>query len=885
MNVFETLQNALADRYTFDREIGSGGMATVYLARDLRNERSVAVKVLKPELGAVLGAERFLSEIRVTANLQHPNLLPLFDSGEADGLLFYVMPFVRGETLRARIDREKQLPVDEAVRISVAIASALGYAHEFGVIHRDLKPENILMQSGQPVIADFGIALAVSNAGGARVTQTGLSLGTPQYMSPEQAAGDRVIDGRSDIYSLSAVAYEMLAGEPPHSGTSAQAIIAKLLSTDPQPLQTLRKTVPVHVASAIEKALSKLPADRFAHAEEFAVALQNPSFTIPQRAGLPPARDSDAVKRLRILGVAAASVAAIMTAVAAWALLKPAPRAPVLRYSLEFDSATTLAGPRVRIAISADGSHLVYTGGPMQQLFVRRRNQLASTPLPGTENALNPALSPDGNKVAFYSLGSLRIVSVQGGPAVTVTDSLVGNGGQAWGPDGFLYVDASGGQALVRVAAQPGAKPGWFTELDSANGEANHNWPDVLPNGKGILFTVSYSGKNRSGTAIALAESGSGKHTIIIPGGAQARYSHSGHILSVGTDGTLTAVPFDQNRLKITGEPIAIIDKLRTGNGSDVAVSRNGTLIYATGGDQRGRELVWVSRDGKESPVDPAWLADFLDPAISPDGRRLAVAINSLFRYDIWIKQLDRGPALKLTVDGSNNGVPAWTPDGRSITFFSDRNGRRELWTQRADASSKPVLQARLPEDLSESLWSPDGVWFVFRTRGSGSTLSDIMGIRPGIDSAPVVLVATRGRDSSPAISPDSRWLAYESGEGGKQEIFVVPFPNTGDAKWQISTRGGYEPVWAHSGKELFYREETRLVSVAVKTGPTFEPGAATPLFSTSQVPFTSIRRGYDVSPDDQRFMVTRWAGGTQAGKIIVVENWFAELENADRNR
>ena len=282
MEVLGRLQAELSSRYAIEREIGRGGMATVYLARDVRHERQVALKVLDPELGAVLGAERFLAEIKVTANLQHPNLLPLFDSGEADGLLFYVMPYVEGESLRARLDREKQLPVDEAVRYGVAIANALDYAHQHGVIHRDLKPENILLQAGQPVIADFGIALAVSKAGGARITQTGLSLGTPQYMSPEQATGDRAIDGRTDIYSLAAMVYEMLTGEPPHIGNTSQAIIAKLMTEEPRPITTLRRNVPPHVNAAIRHALEKLPADRFATAHEFAAALATPGMmTVP----------------------------------------------------------------------------------------------------------------------------------------------------------------------------------------------------------------------------------------------------------------------------------------------------------------------------------------------------------------------------------------------------------------------------------------------------------------------------------------------------------------------------------------------------------------------------------------------------------------------------
>src|SRR5262245_9723655 len=273
MDAVAQLNASLAGRYAVEREIGRGGMANVYLARDLRHARHVALKVLNPDLGAVLGVERFLSEIRVTANLQHPNLLPLFDSGEAEGLLYYVMPYVDGESLRAKLQREKQLPIDEAVHIATAVASALDYAHRHGVIHRDLKPENILLHEGQPVVADFGIALAVSNAGGGRITQTGLSLGTPHYMSPEQATGDRTIDARTDLYSLGAMTYEMLTGDPPHVGSTSQAIIARVLTEKPRSIRATRPNVPAHVEAAVDHALEKLPADRFASAKEFADAL------------------------------------------------------------------------------------------------------------------------------------------------------------------------------------------------------------------------------------------------------------------------------------------------------------------------------------------------------------------------------------------------------------------------------------------------------------------------------------------------------------------------------------------------------------------------------------------------------------------------------------
>jgi serine/threonine-protein kinase len=321
MDALLQLNTALAGRYALEREIGRGGMATVFLARDLRHQRQVALKLLDPELGAVLGADRFLSEIRVTANLQHPNLLPLFDSGEVDGLLFYVMPYVAGESLRARLEREKQLPVGDAVHIATAVASALDYAHRQGVVHRDLKPENILLHDGEPVVADFGIALAVSKAGGARVTQTGISLGTPQYMSPEQATGDRAIDGRTDIYSLGAVTYEMLSGEAPHAASTAQATIARLMTEDPRPLSAVRRAVPAHVEAAVLHALEKLPADRFATGHEFADALQG-------KSGVGLIAPTSKPRSRRPLAVAY-GVATLFAVASVWAWARPT-RAPAL---------------------------------------------------------------------------------------------------------------------------------------------------------------------------------------------------------------------------------------------------------------------------------------------------------------------------------------------------------------------------------------------------------------------------------------------------------------------------------------------------------------------------------------------------------------------------
>jgi len=335
------LNAALEGRYSIESEIGEGGMATVYLAEDLRHHRKVALKVLKPELAAVVGAERFLAEIETTANLQHPHILPLYDSGEADTFLFYVMPHVEGETLRQRLDREKQLPVDEAVRIATAVAGALDYAHRRGVVHRDVKPGNILMQDGQPVVGDFGIALAVGAAGGARLTETGLSVGTPYYMSPEQATGDQAVGPPSDIYALGAVLYELLTGEPPYMGTTAQAVLGKIIQGVPVSATAARRSVPSNVDAAIRKALEKLPADRFTGAQEFAKALADPGF----RHGA-EAEAAAAGSRWKRLSVGLATLAGVLAVALAWSLLRPAAPAPVIRYRLTFPAGGELR-PRI----------------------------------------------------------------------------------------------------------------------------------------------------------------------------------------------------------------------------------------------------------------------------------------------------------------------------------------------------------------------------------------------------------------------------------------------------------------------------------------------------------------------------------------------------------
>ena len=457
----ELVQQALGERYLIERELGRGGMATVYLAHDVRHRRAVAVKVLHAELSAALGPERFLREIELTASLQHPHILPLFDSGAAGGLLYYVMPFVEGETLRARLEREQQLPVADAIRIATEVADALHYAHGLGVIHRDIKPENVLLRGGHAFVADFGIALAIQQAGGERMTQTGLSLGTPHYMAPEQAVGERVVTLRADVYALGAITYEMLTGEPPFSGPTAQAVLARAMTDEPRPLTRQRPTVPPQVDDAVRVALAKVPADRFPSAAAFAAALAGPTMgAVPLRASSRPLP-----RPWRAVVVAGGLLAAGLMG---WLLgrgrSEPESRLGPVRFSIELDSSARRFGD---LAVSPDGRVVVYAadGAAGAQLYARRLSEIASEPLPFTENAEAPFFSPDGAWVAFYSNGAIRKVRIDGGPAVVVTRLTpeAWFAGGTWGSDDMIHFATSPRGRLFRVPSGGGVpSPAWF---------------------------------------------------------------------------------------------------------------------------------------------------------------------------------------------------------------------------------------------------------------------------------------------------------------------------------------------------------------------------------------------------------------------------------------
>jgi serine/threonine-protein kinase len=887
MSITEQLKVALADRYVIEQELGAGGMATVYLAHDAKHNRKVALKVLRPELAAMIGAERFLQEIEVTANLQHPHILPLHDSGEADSFLYYVMPYVEGETLRAKVDREKQLGIDDAVEITRSVAAALDYAHRKGVIHRDIKPENVLMHDGQPLIADFGIALAVSHAGGSRLTETGLSIGTPHYMSPEQAMGDRELDARSDVYSLGAMLYEMLAGDPPYMGNTAQAIVAKVITEKAPPVTVARDTVPGHVAAAISKALNKLPADRFSTAAQFAEALANPSYTLSAATQSQDGATVGTSGRWKSIAMVLGAAVVVLTGVLGWKLLatSTAP-ARVVRVSLRFPEGEL---PRNSpwnplMTISPDGSNLVYVAGTSGriQLWLRPLNLLHATPIPGTDGGYGAEFSPDGRAITFMTgagVTPLKVVSLTGEPPITLTDSARWFN-PSWGDDGWVYfTNAKWG--LSRVPAVGGAVE-VLTEPDSAKEETIHHWPFVLPGGRGVLFTVGHrliTDETKYDIAVLDVETRE-RRTLLR--GTSAKYSDTGHLVFLREDGALLAAPFNPDRRELTGPAVPLLDGFAVKNyGSpDFGLSRSGDLVYAsTGGVPGGGQLVWVDREGEEEAVDERWTMQFGPPALSPDGRALAV---SLLRDDeqLWVRRMPDGPASKLTFEGTQTYRPAWHPDGRRVAYVSDRDGSAawSAWEQRADGSSAPVLLVRDDRGVEEVTWSPDGEWLIYRIGGDNGQ-RDILAIRPERDSVPIALLDSPFEEYSPALSPDNRWLAYVSEESGRPEVYVRPFPNTREGKWQVSTEGGLHPVWAHSGNEVFYRNDAGdMVAVAVRTTPTFALGGQEVLFDgLTYGQLSPYHASYAVGESDRRFLMVKDLGGAEEESVLVL-GWHREL-------
>ncbi|MEO5569086.1 MAG: protein kinase, partial [Gemmatimonadaceae bacterium] len=732
----QRLNSALDGRYRIERQLGQGGMATVYLAHDLKHDRHVAVKVLKPELAAVLGAERFVVEIKTTASLQHPHILPLFDSGSADGFLFYVMPYIEGETLRAKLDRETQFGVDEAVRITMQVADALHYAHRHGIIHRDIKPENILLHDGRPMVADFGIALAVSAAAGGRMTETGLSLGTPHYMSPEQATAEKEITARADIYSLGSVLYEMLTGNPPHTGANAQQIIMKIITEPAQPVTKYRKAVPANVAAAVARSIEKLPADRFDSAKGFADALGNAAFRDETSTFSGPPAPRHGVNRW--LPVAAGAVL-LAGGVALGALLTRRPQVspPVVRFTVPLKAQRLF---RIRavdapIALSPDGTRIAYvatdSGADASTLHVRSLDQFTSITFAGTEGAMFPFFSPDGLWIGYVSSNSaLSKVAVNGGP---VTPVVAGadrqNGAPSWGDDHSIFYMARGVFTRVRDG---GGAPAVFADSSKIRGFS----PSVLPGSHAVLAEVCKAAAATCDPDLVVIDAATGDVKVLVQGATRGWYLPSGHLVYATTQGTLFAVRFDLKSLAITSPPVAVLDGFELGSSSflpRVAISSTGTLAYIPVGGATNTVVVQVDRNGREQ-VMVGKPGAYATPRLSPDGRLLVLGLPDPKDVEqVWIHDRSSATTRQLTFEG-RSVRPVWSPDGRRVAFSGQRAGSGYVWSAAADGSgaAERVGEGTEVTGAAAVSWTRDDKWILFDgipTDGKGAGGEDVFAI------------------------------------------------------------------------------------------------------------------------------------------------------------
>ncbi len=841
------LHAALAGRYRIERQLGAGGMATVHLAVDEKHDRKVALKVLRPAIAAALGHERFLQEIKTTASLHHPHILPLYDSGLADGFLYYVMPYVEGESLRDRLAREKQLPIEEALRVTREVGDALSYAHSHGVIHRDIKPENILLESGHAVVADFGIARAIHAAGGEKLTQTGVTIGTPAYMSPESCAGSQELDGRSDLYSLGCVLYEMLAGQPPFTGPSAESLVYQHLSAAPPPVTQLRPAVPAEIAGVLARALAKNPADRFNPVVQFTEALA-------PRGGLVAA--PVAARRAPRWRVALpAALALLVAAVVVWL----AGREP--RFVAGETTRVTLdPGLEIDPALSPDGEMIAYAAGVpgRMQIYVRRLSggrtialtadttndhrwprwtregaqvayqadstiwvapALGGVPRPLLRLAGAPKgfdLSPEGNRVGYALRGRVYVQDLRGGASAAVGPAVYDAHSVAWSPDGarLAYVVGNsifvfGGpnqfgneaSSAVWVVSPDGSKP-----VRVSDDKALNVGPAWAPDGR-ALFWVS----NREGTRdiyrVRLNRSG---------GAARPAVRLTTGLNAMG-------LSLDRAGARLACSVLAIYSNIWS-----IEVPRSAPISIA-----RARPVT----SGNQ-------MIESLD--ISRDGRWLAFDSDRGGNFDIYKMPVEGGDVVQLTTDPGKDFWPRWSPDGRAIAFHSMRAGNRDVFTIAADGSGE-TQRTHGPEEEWEPSWSPDGRALLFHVL---SKKGDYLRILPlSGEGSPRDLAVPITPVDAGYWSPAGGLICYSSAEGldvfdeasGESRVLVPP------------TGGPAEPAWAPDGRTIYYGagrpSVSSISSVSVEGGT---PRRLVDLDDPSR-PFTR----YGLATDGRRFYVT----------------------------
>jgi serine/threonine-protein kinase len=864
----ERLALALADRYRLERELGQGGMATVHLADDLRHGRQVAIKVLKPELAAVLGAERFVQEIRTTAALQHPHILPLFDSGSAEGFLYYVMPYIQGETLRSRLDRDKQLGIDDAVKLTVAVADALDYAHRQGVIHRDIKPENILLHDGRPMVADFGIALAVSAAAGGRMTETGLSLGTPHYMSPEQATGEREITARSDVYSLGSVLYEMLTGQPPHLGGSAQQVIMKIVTEEAAPVSRMRKAVPANVAAALTKALEKLPADRFESAKAFAEALANPAFAVATSSGPAASRGSGRPwwRDPRIAASAAAGIAA--GALLVGMLVRPGRAAVPVEYDVGLPDTAGMMTPSqdIGFAVSPGGDFVVYetVRQGRSELWYRSLLDATARRIPGTDDGSQPVISPDGRRIAFIHLEgggwTVEVLPVDGGTSTTV--------GRGVGAMRKLYWPAAGRILLLQSDANtarwldPERGPVTSVPIRYCEGQ----WP--LPEGDGLLCGgggFKWAHRIGIGDTAFIQRLWQAEDSSRVFG-SSFRVVAGRYLAWVSIGGDLLAAPVDLGTGRV-GRAVRMASGIGladyTANGS-FAIAPSGTLVYAQGDNRSVGHLVHLTAAGMDTL--PVGREAFVTFEVSPDGRRLAAVVEGVEGMELRVYDLSSG-RYQAWIRRPVITHPVWSPAGDRLLFGASDS----IFVGSPDRADPPEFLLSLPE-FEMLRWMPDDR--VFGQRWTPNAAGVVR-----LDRRPVTFDSLFSDNGFAFPSPDGRWIGYTN--AAYTEAWIEPLPRDG-RRYQVAAGGIADIQWlsaAELGVPLMDGGRTRMERVTVAAGadpPVRNRGwwADAPQFRDTNGPSFAMAPGGGV-------IYLRGAVGRPASYLRVVPDWVSRMQRA----
>ena len=885
--------------YKILEKLGEGGMGVVYKAQDTKLNRLVAVKFLPKQVHSSEDVKaRFLQEAQAAAALNHPNICTIHGIEEHDGQMFIVMEFVEGQTLR---EKGLNMPSKQAVDIGIQLADGLAAAHEKGIVHRDMKPENVMIhKDGRVQIMDFGLAKL---KGAARLTKEGSTVGTAGYMSPEQVQGLET-DHRSDIFSLGVVLYELLAGQSPFKGVHETAISYEIVNVDPDPIASIKPEINPELDAIALDCLEKDPKERCQSAAEVARDLRRfkressrvrASRVTSARPVYKPGTMGSAelktmlkrpVARRELIAWGLAGVFLVgIIAFALYSLREPDVR--VTRSSILPPERTTFDTQfGVHIAISPNGKLLAFVAQDSARkwnLWVRPINSLSGQLLNGTEGAYNPFWSADSRFIGFFAGGKLRKIEASGGPPQTICDAPWGGGG-TWNGDGVILFSATENVPLSRVSAVDGL-PAVFTKLDGSRQEISHRWPHFLPDGKHFLYGVQTTVTGAAeGDLICVGSLDGTENKILLHASSNMAYD-AGHLLFL-REQSLMAQPFDVKGLALTGDAFPIAEQVHyyaDRNKAIFTVSENGILAYQTGGLLGSSQLIWYDRTGKElEKIDkPGKFSTF---KLSPDGKNVAVDIfdSKSRNTDIWIYDFARKVSTRFTFDPAIDTFPVWSPDGSRIVFASNRKVLSNLYIRASSSAGSEELLLESNLDKAPNDWSLDGRFLLYRTFGDPRTKGDLWVLPLTADRKPILFLQTEYTEARPAMSPDGKWIAYDSDESGTPQVYVRPFPGPG-GKYQVSTTPGLRPRWRRDGKELYYLGlDNRLMAAEVKsTGQTFVVGAVRPLFETRPVlgAIIGASNSYEVTADGKRFLVNTIVGELTSSPITLVVNWDAELK------